>query len=313
MDTLRSQLHRQLNDREIAKWLTRLGPDAFALELSSFGDDVNSLFPLRNSALSWACHVDDVEFLNVVVAHPCFDIRAPGNQKAIGDILRFDRVLHLCILLHGPLTHGSGAGLNLGRIVAECAAQGAIKCLRHLLPHVRMRKPFTTRNGTTALMVACSRGDIECVKMLLTDRSVDVNACDGAGRTALMFASTTCHVDLVAYLVSRADVDVSKADANGLCAASFAVYHSHEECVSLLVGRTSTAMLLRLHRDPFVKRELDRRRRWQSRSTFVALIAMASKRGWGRARPAYDELGHPCAYVVLRKRVKRSITQHARK
>jgi ankyrin repeat protein len=149
--------------------------------------DVNTPQPDGTTALHWATHWDDLDFVDLL-------LKAGANPNAVNDL----GVPPLSL----ACTNGST------RVVARLLAGGA-------------NPEGALRTGESALMNASRGGSLELVQLLLTHHA-NVNVVERVrGQTALMWAAAASHPDIVELLI-RSGADVHARSTRGFTPLLFA-------------------------------------------------------------------------------------------
>ncbi|KAH6909766.1 hypothetical protein BKA70DRAFT_175659 [Coprinopsis sp. MPI-PUGE-AT-0042] len=94
----------------------------------------------------------------------------------------------------------------------------------------------TTKQGETALHLACMQGNSNAVEELLQLDDILVNALDIAGTAALMLAAGLGHEEATRVLLARPDIRVNAADEHGRTALIWAARNGHKGTLSLLIS-----------------------------------------------------------------------------
>ncbi|KAH6909738.1 hypothetical protein BKA70DRAFT_1102131, partial [Coprinopsis sp. MPI-PUGE-AT-0042] len=95
----------------------------------------------------------------------------------------------------------------------------------------------TTKQGETALKLACMQGHDDTVKVLLHLPNISVNAANSVDwTTALMGASAEGHEGAARLLIACPDPDINAADIDGWTALIWASVKGHKGIVALLLS-----------------------------------------------------------------------------
>lgn len=92
-----------------------------------------------------------------------------------------------------------------------------------------------TKDGDTALILACRRGDTETVR-LLASRGANVNAGNRTGSTPLVAAAMRGHLEIVKILIERG-ANVNQHTQNDDSALSLACWKNHTDVALLLISK----------------------------------------------------------------------------